>query len=143
MIKDQVYDKLKDKVTDWVQKNQKRISFTLKDNADLKPITENFYRNMGLRFITASGVDNEKNFEILYHFSFDKSGEIFTMRLFLEGEPEVDSLTSVFEAASWIEREIHEMLGINFKGHPNLKHLLLREDWPEGKCPLRKDYKDE
>jgi len=43
------------------------------------------------------------------------------------------------KCAEWIEREIHEMFGVNFKGHPNLKHLLLKDDWPEGNYPLRRD----
>lgn len=55
---------------------------------------------------------------------------------------EIDSLAPVFEAANWIEREIHEMLGINFNGHPDLRRLLLSDDWPEGVHPLRCDYKE-
>ena len=42
----------------------------------------------------------------------------------------------------WIEREIHEILGINFKGHPDMRKLLLPEGWPEGVYPLRRDYKE-
>jgi Ni,Fe-hydrogenase III component G len=42
-------------------------------------------------------------------------------------------------AAEWIEREIHDILGIDFKNHPNLKRLILFDDWPEGVYPLRKD----
>ncbi|MCK9615713.1 MAG: NADH-quinone oxidoreductase subunit C, partial [Candidatus Omnitrophica bacterium] len=48
-----------------------------------------------------------------------------------------------FKSSDWVEREIHELLGINFKGHPNLKHLLLDDDWPKDSYPLRKDYKNE
>ena len=54
----------------------------------------------------------------------------------------MDSLANVFSGANWIEREIHEMLGVNFKGHPDLRKLLLSDDWPEGVCPLRADYKE-
>jgi NADH-quinone oxidoreductase subunit C len=55
-------------------------------------------------------------------------------------QPEIDSITPIFPGAEWIEREMWEMLGINFSGHPNLKRLLLADDWPEGKYPLRQDY---
>jgi NADH-quinone oxidoreductase subunit C len=61
------------------------------------------------------------------------------VRIFVEDKdnPEVDSITPLFPGAEWIEREMWEMLGIKFKGHPNLKRLLLSDDWPEGKYPLR------
>jgi formate hydrogenlyase subunit 5 len=44
-------------------------------------------------------------------------------------------------AAEWIEREIQDLLGIRFDGHPNPKRLILADDWPEGVYPLRKDFK--
>ena len=55
--------------------------------------------------------------------------------------PEIESLTSIIRGAEWIEREIHELLGVNFRNHPNLKKLLLPDDWPKNKYPLRRDYR--
>jgi len=46
--------------------------------------------------------------------------------------------TAFTDGALWIEREMHELLGVNFPGHPNLKKLLLPDDWPDGVYPLRK-----
>jgi Ni,Fe-hydrogenase III component G len=43
--------------------------------------------------------------------------------------------------AEWIEREIHDILGIEIKHHPNMRRLVLADDWPEGVYPLRKDLK--
>jgi NADH-quinone oxidoreductase subunit C len=96
-----------------------------------------------MRLSTVTGIDNEVNFELIYHFSCDKSGEIFNLRVFLEDRdnPQVDSLYDLFRVSDWVEREINEMLGIDFKGHPNLKRLLLAEDWPANTFPLRKEYK--
>ena len=94
---------------------------------------------MGIRFAIASGTDTPGGFEILYHFSFDKTGLIVSVRVLIEDKnnPEIDSLAVISPAFEWIEREMWEMLGIKFTGHPNLKRLLLSEDWPEGKYPLR------
>jgi NADH:ubiquinone oxidoreductase subunit C len=81
--------------------------------------------------------------EILYHFTVEEMNLIISLRVILpKTKLEIASLTSVFTAAHWIEREIHELLGINFVGHPKLKRLLLPEDWPEGVYPLRKDYQE-
>lgn len=51
----------------------------------------------------------------------------------------VPSLTPVWNGANWLEREAYDMFGIIFDGHPNLKRILLADDWDEG-FPLRKDY---
>ena len=53
--------------------------------------------------------------------------------------PKVPSLANLIKGAEFIEREIHELLGIDFPDHPNLKPLLLPEDWPEGVYPLRRE----
>ncbi len=145
MIKEEIKKKLNTRTSDWFLKNEKRIYFKLIDKSDLKDVISILYKDYELRFITASGVDNESNLEVIYHFSSDKTGEVFSLRVFLEDkeDPELDSVTSLFKSALWIEREINELLGIKFKGHPSMKHLLLKDDWPEGKYPLRKDYIDE
>jgi NADH-quinone oxidoreductase subunit C len=55
-----------------------------------------------------------------------------------DGEP-VPSLVPLWNGANWLEREVYDMFGIIFEGHPNLKRMLLPDDWDEG-FPLRKDY---
>jgi NADH-quinone oxidoreductase subunit C len=55
-----------------------------------------------------------------------------------ETDAEVDSLTSLWAAADWLEREVWDMFGIRFRGHPNLKRLLMYEEFVGH--PLRKDY---
>ena len=53
-------------------------------------------------------------------------------------ELSLPTMTDFMPAANWIEREIHELLGVNFVGHPRLDKLLLPDDWQEGIYPLRK-----
>ncbi|MBU1006813.1 MAG: NADH-quinone oxidoreductase subunit C [Candidatus Omnitrophica bacterium] len=117
----------------------KRIYFTIEKSA-LSKIAKYLFREVKARFITASGVDTRSNIEILYHFSVDEAGLVVSLRVILEKDNlEIESLTPIILCTEWIEREIHELLGVNFKGHPNLKHLLLKDDWPEGNYPLRRD----
>jgi len=104
-------------------------------------ISRLMYEGLGARFQIASGVDTPTAIEILYHWAFDDPGRVITIRVYLDRDnPEIDSITPVCVAAEWIEREMWELLGIQFRNHPDLRHLLLSDDWPEGKYPLRRDY---
>jgi NADH:ubiquinone oxidoreductase subunit C len=143
MIKEEVKSILGERVKDWSVKNPRRIYLTI-DKKDLKEVGRIFHKEMKMRLSTVTGIDNEANFELIYHFGLDKTGELFNVRVFLKekDKPCVDTLCDIFQSSNWAEREIHEMLGIDFKGHPNLKHLLLDDDWPDGNYPLRKDYVD-
>lgn len=100
------------------------------------------FKEWGARFQIASGIDQTTSFEILYHWAFDALNCLLTVRVRLDRDhPVIDSLTPVFKASEWIEREMWELLGIQFRNHPGLTHLLLKDDWPEGQYPLRRDYR--
>jgi Ni,Fe-hydrogenase III component G len=137
-ILDEIKQRLKDKIGDWYEHNPRRVYFTV-DKKDIREVAKVLFKDLGLRFAIATGTDTPDGLEILYHFSFDKTGQMISARTLIEDKknPEIDSLTVLSPAFEWIEREIWEMLGINFLGHPNLKRLLLADDWPEGKYPLR------
>jgi Ni,Fe-hydrogenase III component G len=98
------------------------------------------FEEVPLRFVIATGIDAEDCFEILYHFSYDQTGCVVTVKAFIRDRenPSIESITPFLPAAEWIEREIHDILGIDFKNHPNLRRLILADDWPEGVYPLRK-----
>lgn len=135
---DEVKGKLSGRMTDWHEHGSKRVYFSVKPR-DIKEVARILFKDLGLRFAIATGQDTPQGIEILYHFSFDKAGQIFSARVLIEDKkkPEIDSIAPLFKAAEWIEREMWELLGINFIGHPELKRLLLAEEWPEGKYPLR------
>lgn len=138
-IKEKIREKIGDKILEWKEHSPRRAYFTI-DKKDIVKTVEFLFRDLGLRFSTASGMDTQAAFEILYHFSFDQAGEFYSLRVMItdKDHPEIDSIATLFPGAEWIEREMWEMLGINFKGHPNLKRLLLAEDWPDAEFPLRK-----
>ncbi|MCX5715218.1 MAG: NADH-quinone oxidoreductase subunit C [Candidatus Omnitrophica bacterium] len=137
-IKNRIKERLGQKILDWQETSPRRVYFSVKKE-DIFETVRVLFKEMGCRFSIASGIDTPQGLEILYHFSFDKRGEIFSVRVLIEDKkhPEIDAITPIFPGAEWIEREMWEMLGINFKGHPNLKRLLLSDDWPEGDYPLR------
>ena len=80
----------------------------------------------------------EKRFDlVLMLYSFTKNERLRLKAHIAENET-VASVESVWPTANWLEREVYDMFGIVFEGHPNLKRLLLPEEW-QG-FPLRKDY---
>jgi len=124
------------------EKSPKRVYIEIKAGA-IVGLAQYLFKDIGARFNIASGVDGRNSMEILYHFTVEDVDLVISLRVILPKDKlAIDSLTPVFTAAHWIEREIHELLGIHFIGHPHLERLLLPEDWPEGVYPLRKDYKE-
>jgi Ni,Fe-hydrogenase III component G len=123
------------------EKNPRRIIITIKPEAILN-IAGFLYRDAGFRFIIASAIHTKRGFEIHYHFSKDESGLILNLHVILDREnPQVESLSNMFNASNWIEREMHELFGINFLNHPNQDKLISEGNWAEGVYPYRKDFK--
>jgi NADH-quinone oxidoreductase subunit C len=82
---------------------------------------------------------SEPRFELNYQLVSIPRRDKVRLRVNLRGEdPSVDSLVPVWPGANWLEREIFDLFGIRFNGHPDLRRILLPEDW-EG-YPLRRDY---
>ncbi|MEO0077897.1 MAG: NADH-quinone oxidoreductase subunit C [candidate division WOR-3 bacterium] len=100
------------------------------------------HRELGMRLAICTAVDTRDGFEVLYHFSEDKTGTMYTVKVLCpKDDPRVESQGAWFPAADWIEREMHELFGIEFPGHPNMKPLLTSDtDWDPDKHPLRRDY---
>ena len=82
---------------------------------------------------------SEPRFEVVYHLLSIAKKERVRLKVRLDGgSPVVESVTSVWPAANYFEREVFDLFGVRFTGHPYLRRLLMPEDW-EGH-PLRKDY---
>jgi len=111
----------------------------------LRPLAEFLARDADLAFTFLSdvtGVDRfpiEPRFELNYHLLSISRRDSLRLRVRLPGEDAViESVVPIWPTANWHEREIFDLFGIRFEGHPDLRRLLMPEDW-EG-YPLRKDY---
>lgn len=138
----QIHDEFIKKFPDaHIFKHNERRYYISVPKDKIREITIYLYKEKGFRLSIATGIDTREGFEIIYHFSYDQIGTYFNIKVLIpKGNPTIDSLAPIFESANWIEREIHELLGINFEGHPNLIPLLTADDWPADKHPLRRDY---
>jgi NADH-quinone oxidoreductase subunit C len=134
-------EKFKSDILEIAIKNQKRIIMTVIPDSIIN-IATYLYREEGFRFIIASALHTKKGFEIHYHFSKDPIGLILNIHVILAREnPQIESLSNMFNASNWIEREMHELFGINFLNHPNQEKLISEGNWAEGVYPLRKEFK--
>jgi NADH-quinone oxidoreductase subunit C len=81
----------------------------------------------------------EPRFEVVYHLLSIPKKERVRLKVRLNGaSPAIESLTSIWPGANYFEREVFDLFGVRFTGHPYLRRILMPEDW-EG-FPLRKDY---
>jgi NADH-quinone oxidoreductase subunit C len=157
VLEQQLGDRIKSKKLDAID------PFVVVDPADLLEVCRFLRDDPRLRFDLLnciSGVDYlepdpkkvakagfEPHTEVVYHLSsFAHPGQRFVLKLILPrwkddkpGQiPEVPSVTSLWPTADWHEREVYDLSGIWFEGHPDLRRILLAEDWVGH--PLRKDY---
>ena len=80
-----------------------------------------------------------ERFELVYQLRNMRDHELIRVRCWLEGDqPEVDSVNDLYAAATWDERETWDLFGVGFRNHPDLRRILLPDEWVGH--PLRRDY---
>jgi NADH-quinone oxidoreductase subunit D len=131
---------IEDKLTAVEQPADNRIWLTCEVENSYE-INKFLFEEVPLRFVIATGIDSDDCFEVLYHYAYDETGCMITLKVFIgdRENPAIESIAPFLPGAEWIEREIHDILGIDFKNHPDMRRLILSDDWPEGLYPLRKD----
>jgi NADH-quinone oxidoreductase subunit C len=88
-----------------------------------------------------TGIEVRDGIEVNYHVCFDGDTLVITLSALAPWpEPSLESVAQDIPGALWIEREIHDILGVSFTGHPDMRRLVLPDDWPEGVYPLRKGF---
>lgn len=86
-----------------------------------------------------TAVDWNDRIEVVYHLTALESNSKVVLRVDLDRDnPVLDSVTPVWKGANWQEREVYDLFGVDFKDHPDMRRILLPEDWKG--YPLRKDY---
>ncbi len=132
--------KLGGMINDIANPREKRI-YLMVDRNDVQEAARIIFYDIGCRLCTATGIDTPAGVEIIYHFYHDHERMMVNLKtLAPRPDLETNSVAAVFIAAEWIEREIAELFGVTFIGHPDPRKLLLADDWPEGLYPLRTDY---
>jgi NADH-quinone oxidoreductase subunit C len=100
------------------------------------------YDQKFIRLSTVTAVDRypaEPRFEVVYHLHSIERNERLRLKSRLPGaDPQIESVTPVWRSANWYEREVFDLFGVRFLNHPDLRRIMLPDDW-EGH-PLRKDY---
>jgi len=95
-----------------------------------------------IRLSSVTAVDRypaEPRFEVVYHLHSVERNDRIRLKCRVRGEdPVIESVASVWRSANWYEREVFDLFGIHFLNHPDLRRIMMPDDW-EGH-PLRKDY---
>ncbi len=126
-------------LSDVVSTNKNETIVLLSDKTKLKTIVSEIKNHFDILFMLMVVDRPPKVFEMNYVFASYSKNDMLTLRVEIEHDnPSVDSISNLLESADWEEREAYDMFGINFKGHKDLRRVLLPEDWP-GR-PLRKDF---
>ena len=101
--------------------------------------------DLGGRFITSVGADNRSlngAYRVSQLFALDEDKTFLV--LFSEIDPAdatIPTITGLIPGANWAEREVRDLIGVTPIGHPDLRRLVLPDDWPEDLHPLRKDFR--
>jgi Ni,Fe-hydrogenase III component G len=113
----------------------RRVAIEL-DAADMREAARAALSGDRSRFMTIVAVDTGLDIELLYNLSVD--GVLLTLRTSVAKEAgSMESITPVAPAAEFVEREISELFGVEFTGNPRPTNLVLPDDWPAGKRPMR------
>lgn len=143
-IYDLLADKFGDKMVEFLAEEKTPIAVV--QPGALHEVITFLNRDERLQFdslMSLSGFDlggEEQPLGVAYHLHSMSLNHYFAVKVLLEDRknPKIKSVNDLFRTADWHEREAYDMYGITFEGHPDLRRILLEDDW-EG-YPLRKDY---
>jgi Ni,Fe-hydrogenase III component G len=144
-IVDELKEKFGQEIIESSVQRPRRIFVTIDSNSLIK-VTEYLAHEKGFTHVsTISGLDLGKELGVIYHLIEEKPIAItLSLRANVPKEnPKLSTLVKVIPGSELYEREVHELYGVRFTGHPDLSHLILPDKWPSGVYPLRKEWKIE
>ena len=121
--------------------NQLQISISTNQILDVVDYIKNDEACEFRQITDIAGVDfpdRQKRFDVIYHFLSFKHNSRLRIKIIIGEDESIPSITSIFPAANWFEREVFDMYGIQFKDHPDLRRILT--DYGFEGYPLRKDF---
>ncbi len=121
--------------------NQLQISISTNQILDVVDFIKNDEACEFRQITDIAGVDfpdRQKRFEVIYHFLSFKHNSRLRIKIIIGEDESIPSITTIFPAANWFEREAFDMYGIQFKDHPDLRRILT--DYGFEGYPLRKDF---
>ena len=125
-----------------VEEQTPSLGWVRVDPARVREASRRMFERVGGRLATVTGIEVRDGIDILYHWALDADGYVVTLKALAEAPAmAIDSVGQDLPAALWIEREMHDLLGAEFPGHPDMRRLILADDWPEGVYPLRRGFK--
>jgi NADH-quinone oxidoreductase subunit C len=142
-----IQEKFKDKISIEVDSLEQKIK--LLDNTILLPLMKFLKEELSFNYLMCvTGVDYKDKFGVIYSLSYlpknlenvatQPCPRITIKTDISKDNPQIHSVSSIYKTAIWHEREVYDLFGIKFIDHPDLRRILLPDDW-EGH-PLRKDY---
>jgi len=142
-IVEKIRQSLKDAVLE-VSAPRKRRIFLHVETDSLVDTIKYLVNDLEFKHIsTITGSDLGQEMELIYHLAYKGCVELSVRVKVPKNNPNVPTITNIIPGAVLYEREVHDVLGVTFAGHPDLSPLILPEEWPEGVYPLRKDEKFE
>jgi len=122
-----------------IDENEKKIKINIKDLIEFIEFLKNDNRLYFDFLASISSIDYSEFFQVHYTLCSILHHSILNVYVEISKNEKLPSLVSLYSSAEWHEREVYDMMGIEFENHPDLRRILLPNDW-EG-FPLLKDYK--
>lgn len=145
MEKDIKFDKLQTMAKNPLEiSNDSFFTYLRASSEDILPVMQTLREKYGMNYLAnLTAVDLGTEFEVVYHlYAIPDNGLKLTVKTRITREnAELPTVYSIYATADWQEREVFDLMGIRFSGHPNLKRVLLPDDFVGH--PLRKDFKKE
>jgi len=119
---------------------ERRIFAHIKSDA-LRDSISYLVRKLDVKHLsTITAIDLDGEIELIYHLTYKGSTTISIRITLSKKDLKASTITDLIPGAVLYEREVHDLFGIEFEGHPDLSRLMLPEEWPEDVYPMRKEY---